>query len=128
MARILTMLSIMAPVCFASIGASNALASGNAANGATLFNRCVICHSATKDGGNRVGPNLFGVVGRNAGTAAGYSYSSAMKSYAVVWDQVTLTKYLVSPSTVVPGTKMTFAGFTQPQQAADVAAYLATLK
>jgi cytochrome c len=128
MVRIPTALSAIALACSMSIGASDALAAGNAANGANLFNRCTICHSAVKGGGNRVGPNLFGVVGRKAGTFAGYTYSSAMKGSGIVWSEPVLTKYLMSPSTVVPGTKMPFGGFPQQQQAADVAAYLARLK
>jgi cytochrome c len=128
MARILTMLCAIAVTFSTSIGVSNALADGNAANGVKLLSRCTICHALTKDGGNRVGPNLFGVVGRKAGTFAGYSYSPAMKNSGLVWSEDVLAKYLMSPSTVVAGTKMTFGGFQQQQQATDVAAYLATLK
>jgi len=128
MVRTLTALSATALTCSVSFGASNALAGGNAANGADLFNRCTICHSAASGGGNRIGPNLFGVVGRKAGTFAGYSYSLAMTRSGITWNEAILTKYLMSPSTVVPGTKMTFAGFQQQQQAMDAAAYLATLK
>ena len=128
MARILTTLCAIAVTFSASMGPSNALADGNAANGAKLLSRCTICHSVTKDGGNRVGPNLFGVVGRTAGTVAGYAYSPAMKNSGLVWSEDVLGKYLMSPSTVVSGTKMTFGGFQQQQQATDVAAYLATLR
>jgi cytochrome c len=126
MVRILTTVVVVASL--AIISASGAYAAGNAANGASLFNRCSVCHSATKDGGNRIGPNLFGIVGSKAGTYPGYSFSPAMKKSGIVWSEAMLTKYLMSPSTVVPGNKMTFAGFEGPQQAADVAAYLATLK
>jgi cytochrome c len=111
----------------AMCGAS-ALAAGNAANGAELFKRCMVCHTTDKGGPNRVGPNLFGVVGRKAGTLPGYSYSSAMKSYGIIWSEDSLAKYVAAPGTVVQGTKMPFGGFSQPQQANDVAAYLATLK
>ena len=108
--------------------ASAAEAAGDAAKGKDLFARCMICHTADKDGPNRVGPNLFGVVGRKAGTLPGYSYSTAMKSSGITWDEDVLAKYLVAPSKMVPGTKMPFGGFSDPAQAADVAAYLATLK
>jgi cytochrome c len=127
MARILKTISGLALVFSVGMEMSTAFAAGNAANGASLFNRCAVCHSAAKGGGNRVGPNLFGVVGRQAGSFAGYSYSSAMKASGIVWSEGTLAKYLISPSTVVVGNKMTFGGLPQPQQAADVAAYLATL-
>jgi cytochrome c len=128
MARILTTFAAVALASAATLTASGAFAGGNAANGHSLSARCTACHSMTSDGGNRVGPNLFGVVGRKAGTLAGYSYSSAMKNSGLVWSEDNLAKYLMSPSTVVSGTKMTFGGFQQQQQASDVAAYLATLK
>jgi cytochrome c len=128
MARILTTFAAIALTSSATLMAPDAFAGGNATTGQSLINRCKVCHSLTSDGGNRVGPNLFGVVGRRAGTLAGYSYSAAMKNSGLVWSQDILAKYLMSPSTVVPGTKMTFGGFQQQQRATDVAAYLATLK
>jgi cytochrome c len=128
MVRILTATAAIALVGSIGISASAANAAGNAANGADLFNRCAVCHSVTKGGGNRIGPNLFGIVGSKAGTYPGYSFSPAMQKSGIVWTEAMLTNYLVSPSTVVPGNKMPFAGFEKPQQAADVAAYLATLK
>ncbi|HEY4941673.1 MAG TPA: c-type cytochrome [Rhizomicrobium sp.] len=88
----------------------------------------MVCHTAAKDGANRVGPNLFGIVGRKAGTLAGYAYSRAMAGAGIVWSEANLVPYLQSPSSVVPGTKMTFTGFSNAGQAGDVAAYLATLK
>jgi cytochrome c len=105
-----------------------ARAEGNAITGADLFKRCMICHTANKGGPSRVGPNLFGVVGRKAGTLPGFSYSSSMKSYGAVWSEDSLAKFIAAPGSVVPGTKMPFGGFSQTQQAQDVAAYLATLK
>jgi cytochrome c len=106
----------------------SANATGDAARGRALFVQCAACHTAQKGAQNRVGPNLFGVVGRKAGTLPGYSYSSAMMKSGIVWGPNTLPRYLMGPSKVVPGTKMTFAGFSNQQQANDVAAYLATLK
>ena len=101
---------------------------GDAGNGKTLFVRCAICHKTTKDGGNGLGPNLFGVGGRTAGTAAGFAYSPAMKSYAVVWTEAKLAAYIADPKAVVPGNRMAFPGLSNPAQAGDVAAYLVTLK
>jgi cytochrome c len=103
-------------------------AGGDASKGQSLFVKCAVCHTAQKGGPNRIGPNLFGVVGRKAGTLPGYSYSSAMTRAGIVWGPDTLPRYLMSPSNVVPGTKMTFAGLSNQQQADDMAAYLATLK
>jgi cytochrome c len=128
MVRILNNASAFALAAAFCATAPAALAAGNAASGAELFKRCTVCHTATKDGPNRVGPNLFGVVGRKAGTLPGYSYSTGMKNYGVVWSDDSLAKFIASPATVVQGTKMPFGGFSQTQQADDVAAYLATLK
>ena len=65
------------------LSAPHAFAAGDATKGADVFKRCTICHNAESGGGNRIGPNLFGVVGRPAGSVSGYSYSSAMKSSSV---------------------------------------------
>ena len=108
--------------------ASNALAAGNAVKGKEVFQRCAICHRADKDGGNGLGPNLFGVVGRKAGSAANFSYSAAMKSAGFVWSADKLTLYVQHPQKVLPGNRMAFAGLFDPAQAADVVAYLGTLK
>ncbi|MGD0142734.1 MAG: cytochrome c family protein [Rhizomicrobium sp.] len=111
-----------------SVLATSAQAAGNAANGAGVFDRCGICHSNTKGGPNKIGPNLFGVVGRKAGTYPGFSYSSAMASSGIVWTDAKLDAYIAAPSTVVPGNKMPFAGITNTNQRADLIAYLNTLK
>jgi len=108
--------------------ASPALGAGDASKGQSLFVRCAVCHTAQKGAANRIGPNLFAVVGRKAGTLAGYSYSSAMTKSGIVWGTDTLPHYLMGPAGAVPGTKMTFAGLSSRQQADDMAAYLATLK
>ena len=105
-----------------------ALAAGDAGHGKTVFNRCAICHTTAKDGPNGIGPNLFGVVGRKAGTVANFNYSDAMKKSGIVWSDDKLAAYAQHPQTVVPGNRMAFAGLTNPQDAADVTAYLATLK
>ena len=101
---------------------------GDAAKGKTVFQRCAICHRVDKGGGNGLGPNLFGVVGRKAGTVAGFSYSAAMKNSGIVWSADKLTAYVAHPAQVVPGNQMAFAGIIDPGQRADVVAYLATLK
>lgn len=108
--------------------ATSAQAGGNAANGAGVFDRCAICHSNTKGGPNKIGPNLFGVVGRKAGAYPGFSYSSAMTKAGFAWTDAKLDAYITSPQTAVPGNKMPFAGITNNGQRADVIAYLDTLK
>ena len=113
---------------FAAALATSAQAAGNAANGAGVFDRCAICHSNTKGGPNKIGPNLFGIVGRKAGTYPGFSYSGAMTKSGIVWTDAKLDAYIASPATLVPGNKMPFAGITNNNQRADLIAYLDTLK
>jgi cytochrome c len=119
-------ISAAALACIASTSAS--YAAGNAASGAAVFNRCAICHDNRKGGINKIGPNLFGVVGRKAGTYAGFSYSPAMSSASIVWTNEKLDAYVTSPQRVVPGNKMAFAGISEASQRADLVAYLDTLR
>ena len=105
-----------------------ALAAGDVAAGQALVKtKCGICHSV-EAGQNRVGPSLFGVVGRHSGTVAGYNYSTANKNSGKVWDEATLDVYLTNPRALVPGTKMAFPGLPNATDRANVIAYLATLK
>jgi len=109
--------------------AAQAAAAGNAKDGAGVFmDNCAVCHTAEKGAGSKIGPNLFGVVGRKSATFAGYMYSPAMMKANLTWDMPTLQVYLTGPQKKVPGTKMGFPGFSDPQDEADVIAYLATLK
>jgi cytochrome c2 len=118
--------------CFAlaawAAGNSVVQAAGNPASGAVVFDRCSICHSNAKGAANRLGPNLFGVVGRKAGTYPGYAYSAAMKASGISWTPDKLNAYLAAPQLVVPGNKMPFAGLSNAGQRADLVAYLATFK
>ena len=103
---------------------------GDAAKGKELFNTrsCVTCHGVTKDDGSKVGPSLFGVLGRKAGTARSLlGASENLKKYGVIWSAETLDEFLADPSAKVPGTAM-MGVITDPQQRADVIAYLSTLK
>jgi cytochrome c len=103
---------------------------GNAAIGRELFmaNSCPACHGVTEEDNSMVGPTLFGVVGRKAGTAPSLLGASAnLKNYGVTWNAETLDEFLADPNAKVPGTPM--AGvLPDPQQRADVIAYLFTLK
>ena len=106
--------------------AGPALAGGDARNGKAVFRKCAACHSATSPV-TKVGPPLTNLIGRAAASADGYSYSTAMIAFGAagnVWDEATLGDYLLSPKTVVPGTRMTFAGLRKPGDIADVIAYL----
>ena len=106
-----------------------ALAAGDAGHGKSVFAaQCAMCHTATKGGPAILGPNLFGVIGRKAGTVAGYNYSPAMKAAGWVWNEERLTAYLPAPRVLVPGTKMTYGGLHNPAQLDDLIAYLAAQK
>jgi len=112
----------------AASAAPSANAAGNAANGQQIFDRCAICHSNTKGAPNKLGPNLFGVVGRKAATYPGFDYSPALKNSGIVWNNAKLDAWVTSPSTLVPGNRMAFAGISNAAQRADLIAYLDTLK
>ncbi len=105
-----------------------ALADGDAAAGKTLFTqKCGLCH-APVEGQNKIGPSLWGVVGRRAGTLPTYTYSDAMKNANRTWTASTLDDYLTAPRQKIPGVKMIFAGLPDAQDRQNVIAYLATLK
>ena len=96
---------------------------GDPTAGKEVFNQCVSCH-AIEAGQNKVGPSLHGIVGRKAGTVAGFNYSPANKNSGKVWTEQELYVYLANPQKDVPGTYMTFIGVADPQKRADVIAYL----
>ena len=101
------------------------LASADAAAGEKDFGKCKACHKL--DGTDGVGPHLNGVVGREVASVAGFSYSPAMvehKAEAPQWTPEALQEFLANPKGVVPGTKMSFAGLKDPQDRADIIAYL----
>jgi cytochrome c len=100
---------------------------GDAAQGAKDFVVCKACHSPDK-GVNKIGPSLFGVVGRTSGSIPGFKYSAANKAGHIVWTPDVLFTYLANPKKMVPGTYMTYAGLADPQKRANVIAYLSTLK
>lgn len=98
---------------------------GNADAGAKVFRQCATCHSV-KPGENKVGPSLHGIIGRQSGTIPGFRYSTANKNSNVTWTEDVMFRYLEAPQKFMPGTFMSFAGLKQPQQRADVIAYLKT--
>lgn len=103
------------------------LSMADVAAGQKLFKKCSICHTVAAGGPNRVGPNLFGIVGRPVGSHAGYRYSGAMAGFGGIWTVEGLNGYLTKPKDFLPGTKMKFSGLKKEQDRADLIAYLATL-
>jgi cytochrome c len=113
---------------FSVLLATSGARAGDAGAGKSVFqSSCSICHSV-QPGQNKIGPALFALVGRKTGSVPGYSYSPANEAANLMWDEGTLDKYLESPRTIVPGTKMTYAGVKDPARRSDLIAYLATLK
>lgn len=109
------------------LSAGSALAQ-SAERGERIFNQqCKACHTVEKGGPSPIGPNLFGVVGRKAGSLDGYSYSEAMKKSGITWDDAALGDYLKDPKAKVPQGKMAFAGLRQATAPGDVIAYLKKL-
>jgi len=103
--------------------------SGDPAAGQKLFRQnCSVCHSTKENAAPGVGPNLFGVLGRKAGSLPDYSFSKAMVAFGQVWEKKNLALYLANPATVVHGNKMGFPGLKDPQKIDDIIAYLETLK
>jgi cytochrome c len=100
------------------------LASATVEKGETSAKKCAACHTFGKGEPNRVGPNLYGVVGRERGSHAGFNYSAAMKGKPGKWTIEDLNAFLLNPKGFLPGTSMTFAGLPRGGERADVIAYL----
>jgi len=92
--------------------------------GQRVFLLCQSCHSVEKDGLNKIGPNLWGVFGRKAGSKPDYKYSDALKNLNVVWSEKTLDGWLTSPKDFAPGTRMDFRGIDNPENRKALIAYL----
>ena len=103
------------------------LAKAKADGGAATFKACAACHSAEKGGANKVGPALWGVVGRKKGSHEGFAYSTPMKEHGGEWSYENLASFVQNPKGYVAGTKMVYAGLNDPEKIADLLAYLGTL-
>jgi cytochrome c len=106
------------------------LASADASAGESAARKCLSCHNVVKDGTNKQGPALWGIVGRLEGAHEGFAYSDALKAHNAagdVWSYENLDHFLASPKTYAPGTKMAFAGVKDPVERANILAYLQTL-
>lgn len=108
------------------ISGQGALA-GDPEQGKKQFRKCAVCHT-TEEGKHKIGPSLFGVIGREAGTLKGFRFSPAMKKSKVVWNEETLDKYLENPRKFMKGTRMIFPGMRSKKDRDDLISYLKTLK
>ena len=112
--------------CSQDVETKSAL-SASAETGKRMFLFCQSCHSVNEGGANKVGPNLYDVFGKPAAQKEGYTYSKALSAADITWTAEVLDKWIESPGVVVPGTSMIFAGIQNPQQRADLIAYLQAL-
>lgn len=103
------------------------LAGADPAEGESLARVCASCHTFDSGGANRVGPNLWAIVGRPVAAEPGFAYSDALASHGGAWSYELLDRYLASPTRAIPGNKMSYAGLRNPRSRADLLAYLGTL-
>ena len=99
-------------------------ASTNAAEGAKIFKKCAACHSIAEGGGNKIGPALWGVLGRPVGTIPDYKYSKAMAAHGKNWSFEEMNGFLIKPKNWIKGTKMSFAGLKKAKERAAVILYM----
>ena len=100
------------------------LALGNLAHGEKVFKKCSACHMIAVDGKNMIGPNLWSVIGRTAGSVGDYKYSKAMVAYGKEWTYEEMNSYLIKPQAYVKGTKMAFAGLRKEKDRASVILFM----
>ena len=100
------------------------LASASAADGKKVFKKCAACHSIAKGGGNKIGPALWGVLGRQAGSISDYKYSKAMATHGKSWSFEEMNGFLIKPKDWIKGTKMTFVGLKKETERAAVILYM----
>jgi len=100
------------------------LAQASAEKGKGVAKKCAACHTFDQGGKNKIGPNLYGIMGRTSGASDGFAFSEAIKTKAITWDYETLNQFLASPKKYIKGTKMAFAGVKKDKQRADLILYL----
>jgi cytochrome c len=97
---------------------------GNIDHGKMVFKKCAACHSVSKGGGNKIGPALWGVIGRKVGSISDYKYSKAMSKFGKNWNFETMNAFLIKPKDYVKGTKMAYAGLKKEKDRASIILYL----
>ena len=100
------------------------LASANAADGEKVFKKCAACHSIAKGGANKIGPALWGVMGRKVASVSDYNYSKALKEYGKIWSLEEMDGFLTKPKNWIKGTKMSFAGLKSEKDRAAVILFM----
>lgn len=102
---------------------TSAFAEGDIKKGKKVFKKCAACHTV-KDGKHKLGPSLFGIFGRTAGTVEGVKYSDAMIASGIIWDEANMREFLTKPKDYIKGTSMAFGGIKKEQQMDDLIAYM----
>ena len=106
------------------VGINELLAMGDIEHGKKVFKKCSACHMIAAGGKNMIGPNLWNVIGRTAGSVSDYKYSKAMVAYAKEWSFEEMNSYLIKPQAYIKGTKMAFAGLRKEKDRASVILYM----
>ncbi|MFN3892346.1 MAG: c-type cytochrome [Beijerinckiaceae bacterium] len=115
---------LLGGISFVTPGAAQDAPAGDPAAGEKSFAKCRPCHMIGENAKNGVGPILNGVIGRAAGSVAGYNYSAANRDSGLTWNDATFLEYIAAPQAKIKGTKMAFAGIKDPKEAANLLAYL----
>ena len=111
-------------VALLAVAGAGEVRAQDAAAGEKVFGVCKACHQIGETAKNNVGPQLNGMIGRKAGTVAGYSYTAANKNSGITWDEATFREYIKDPKAKIPGTKMIYAGLKDEQRTNDLIAFL----
>ena len=119
----ISLMTFVAGVALSALTGS-AFAAGDPAAGEKVFAKCKACHQVGETAKNAIAPELNGIDGRAAGTAAGYNYSDAMKGSGITWNEASFKEFIKNPKAKVPGTKMVFQGLPTEKDEDDVWAYL----
>jgi len=111
----------------AAVAIEDLLAAADSTRGKKIFKKCGACHTTKQGGKNKVGPNLWNIIGRDVGAIDGFKYSGAMASRGGAWSLAALNEFLANPKAIVPGTKMVFSGVKKDGARANLIAYLQSL-
>lgn len=120
-----TMVALFAAVLVVALSSNAVFAGDDNLRGEQVFKKCKACHTLDESGKHRLGPNLYGLFGRNAGTAENFKrYSKAVKNSGIVWNEDTLYRFLENPKAMIPGTKMIFRGIKKESDVHALVEYL----
>ncbi len=123
-ANLVPALSLCGAILFGHVAVAAEADEATLKQGQRVFLLCRSCHNTEEDSGNKVGPNLYGVFGRKAGTVSDFKYSDAVKASGITWDEHTINEWLTKPRDFLPGNKMAFRGVDKEEDRKALIAYL----